>query len=484
MTDSIANSQSNSVVTRPLVGISFGLLSRLLNFLILPISLHIFTPQDFLKLSWFAILATGVSTVSGLGLQSQITNLILQQYRNEGNLFYRLLKSMTLFWIIELIFLTMFYQYLIPHFKYLPLWVFVLAAIDGILQSMQIDLFSCFLQVKNQTNKTYLLGILLAFLLGPLRILIIFATGPDTMLWFGVGVFFRLFVLIISGFIIHRLVTRSKNQSSTLGTKISILSKQSFFILFGVQFWLLITFDKYLVSKLFTAIDASGYQAAFQFASILSLIYVQINFAIHSKQIEYADSPALGRYLDREIWMMLTSSFFFTGLIYLGVFIFIPDGYESTIEILPVLILTHFFYFPIPIWISIHARINEKGHLAWLIPTFGVITAFVITIIVYTHIQCTLDVAIISAVSMLTSVCFGLWLDSKLAGGIICKAIFNLKNVVAILCFLITQIASLSWVSPLEALVFGALLCLVGLPLMIGAAIRLGRFSSTNTLTI
>ena len=253
---------------------------RGINFLILPVALLIFEKEDFVKISFNAMLVTGISLVASLGSSPKILNLAINGNGGLATVTMRILIKLSLLWsTLILILLVAPIESHITSTGFTRYFI-ILTVIEGIIIGITQDILVSALQGKRDYTFINSLGFIGILLLGPMRITLasVITINLETWIWFGIAS--RLLIFFTAFFRNSHKANLNGNEEIPLQIPKSnvfrIFGPWNFVILVPSFVWIVGNMDRMLVPTALDSPEGAAYQIAYQCASLLGLLCGQL----------------------------------------------------------------------------------------------------------------------------------------------------------------------------------------------------------------
>ncbi len=253
---------------------------RGINFLILPVALLIFEEEDFVKISFNAMLVTGISLVASLGSSPKVLNLTINGYSGLATVTMRILFKLSLLWSTLILILLVAPIESHITFTGLSRYFVILTIIEGIIIGFTQDILISALQGKRDYTFINTLGFIGILLLGPMRIMLASVLTVNLETWICFGIASRLLIFLTAFFRNSHKANPNRNeempQQIPKSDVFRIFGAWNFVILVPSFVWIVGNMDRMLVPTALGSAQGAAYQIAYQCASLLGLLCGQL----------------------------------------------------------------------------------------------------------------------------------------------------------------------------------------------------------------
>ena len=253
---------------------------RGVNFLVLPFTLLIYKEENFIKITYSAMLVIGVSLVASLGISPRILKLAVTRSVRLKNAIKLITLKLILFWSTFILLISSLPINLYLKFTGLDKYLLILTIIEGVILGINQDILTSALQGKRDYTFINTLSFLGVIILGPVRIVLAYVFEISFVTWIELGIATRIVIICITF-----IRNMSKNNSTSLNEINPENSLQNISRLFGVWnfvilipsfVWIIGNLDRLLIPTSLDASEGARYQLAFQCASLLGLLCGQL----------------------------------------------------------------------------------------------------------------------------------------------------------------------------------------------------------------
>ena len=279
--------------------------SRGINFLMLPFTLLLFDHRSFVSLSYAAMLVAGISIFASLGNAPRILEM-----SNKNSLSKAALVSMATqliaFWLVILFLLTTTSLDWLTGFTKMNQSLLILTFIEGIVMGLTNDIPLQVLRGKQKYTICNHFSLMLIILLGPLRILLVWVLGPTIDLWISIAIFFRIVIFLFAFYKVYEVFVLEERTTSRDAKKIeqslkpTIFGNRNLLIILTLNMWVIGSVDRFMIHTLLSPTTGAGYQVAYQCASTIGLVCYQLMYLQTHKLLnpdKKISIPALSRLL-------------------------------------------------------------------------------------------------------------------------------------------------------------------------------------------
>ena len=317
--------------------------NRLINFMVLPFTLHYFTKVEFIQATYFVLISGGVGLIVTFGNSPRLLSYASNSENLSFKLYLRIVGSFFVIWIPILGFLYILLPKIVPTSFVLPSNYVFLAVLEGLVYGLTLDAVSVMLQGLGKYDFLSNANFILTLLLGPFRVALLVNGYLDLTAWLYSGFVIRIF------FFMYMLCQRNLFNQATGEQKKSFtfFGKWNAYAMFPIIFWVTSNFDRLVAPRVIGVIDAASYQVAFQCTSIVGLLLGQSIFLRSNSLASRSKSTrqdALFQLLEESKFMIIVSAPFIL-IIYR---LLIGPSIQNTLKLFFLLLVTQY------IWALLH----------------------------------------------------------------------------------------------------------------------------------
>lgn len=332
---------------------------------------HFASPETFVEVSWYLLLAALTSLFAGLGFSNFLLKFIFNPNTHLKTSLLNGIKKLVLMWFFMFLVLNILLAY---NKGFLPIdeaWIVNLVLLEGIIGAVTVEVLYSSLMAKSKVPELIKLNIWLIVVNGPFRILMFLFFDQSVLMWAIVGVVSKLLVVAHFARSLWKGIDFAEKSSNHKITY-KMISGYLLFPIFSIGQWLTASIDKYIGLDSLTVYELANYQFTFQFAALIGMVISQIDLYLLPNLFDNYAKGNLKNFARIQIRATTLSGIAMSAISTISWYFLAKDNSGEALIILLLMSMAQLFYIPVAIYSSLMTKVRNETNKLFFAPYLSI----------------------------------------------------------------------------------------------------------------